>query len=147
MTSKFIIFISVLMSFSPYVNAEKTAAPSKARVYFVNLKHGQTVSSPFKVIFGLSGMGVAPAGIDKKVLENVGHHHLFVNKPLTSEITEGVIPSDEHHLHFGQGQTETLLNLPPGKHTLQLVFGDPYHSPHNPVVASEVISVNVQTGE
>lgn len=124
--------------------AGESPSPAGAEVYFVNLEDGQTVHSPFTVIFGLKGMGVAPAGVDNEVFENVGHHHLFIDAGLTPEIAETGIPADEHHVHFGKGQTETTLDLPPGDHKLQLVFADPAHVPHNPVVASGEITIHVQ---
>jgi Domain of unknown function (DUF4399) len=126
--------------------AGETPAPEGAKVYFVNLKNGDTVSSPVTVIFGLSGMGVAPAGTEA---ENTGHHHLFIDVPPLGEGPDGAdeleanIPSDENHVHFGKGQTETVLQLAPGTHTLQLVLGDLNHIPHNPPVASEQITVTV----
>ena len=127
--------------------AGETPSAAGAEEYFVNLKDGDTVKSPFKVVFGLSGMGVAPAGTEA---ENTGHHHLFIDVPPLGQGEEGAdeldanIPSDEHHMHFGKGQTETMLNLPAGKHTLQLVLGDKDHIPHNPPVASERITITVE---
>jgi len=116
-------------------------------VYPVNLSNGDTVSGPVKVIFGLSGMGVAPAGTEA---DNTGHHHIFLNRAPFGEgaeddelIADG-IPGDENHLHFGKGQTETTLDLAPGTHTIQLVFGDLYHVPHNPPVVSEQITITVE---
>jgi hypothetical protein len=99
-------------------------------------------SSPFKVVFGLSpNMGVAPSGVEK---ENVGHHHLLVDKALTPEEMTQPIMVDEQHIHFGKGQTETTLTLPPGKHTLQLILGDWTHIPFMPPVQSEIITVTVK---
>ena len=127
--------------------AGETPSPPGAKVYFVNLKDGATVSSPVKVIFGLSGMGVAPAGIEKK---GTGHHHLFINRPDLGKGPDGKdeleanIPADDKHKHFGKGQTETTVNLPAGKHTLQLVLGDQNHIPHNPPVKSEIITITVK---
>ncbi len=122
-----------------------TPAAEGASVYFVNLSDGDTVSAPVKVIFGLSGMGVAPAGTEK---ENTGHHHLFIDRPpfASEEADEGEygIPADENHVHFGGGQTETTLDLPPGQHTLQLVLGDLGHIPHSTPVVSEVITITVE---
>lgn len=127
--------------------AGETPAPEGASVYFVNLADGATVSSPVKVVFGLSGMGVAPAGTEK---ENTGHHHLFVNRPPFGEGEDGAdeaiynIPADENHIHFGGGQTEVSLELAPGTHTLQMVLGDKDHIPHNPPIVSEVITITVE---
>jgi hypothetical protein len=119
-----------------------TTPPSGAFSYIVNLKNGDTVTSPFKVVFGLSpNMGVAPAGVEKP---DVGHHHLLIDKTLSAEEMTQPIPSDEQHIHFGKGQTETTVTLPPGKHTLQLVLGNWTHIPFTPPVQSEVITVNVK---
>jgi hypothetical protein len=120
----------------------QSAAPAGAHSYFANLKNGDTVTSPFTVVFGLSpDMGVAPAGVEKP---NVGHHHLLVDTTLTAEEMTQPIPVDAQHIHFGKGQTETTLTLPPGKHTLQLVLGNWTHIPFAPGVQSEVITVNVK---
>ena len=108
------------------------------KVYFINLEDGDELKSPFLIQFGLSGKGIAPAGID---VDNTGHHHLLINQ---NEINYSMpIPSSDQHLHFGLGQTETMLNLPLGKHKLQLVLGDKYHIPHNPPLVSEIIEVKV----
>jgi Domain of unknown function (DUF4399) len=119
----------------------QTPAPPNAVVYFINLKDGDTVTNPFKIRFGLRGMGVAPAGVDKP---NTGHHHLLVDSTLTPEQAKEPLPADEHHLHFGGGQTETTLTLPPGRHTLQLVLGDWSHVPFNPPIVSPTITVDVK---
>jgi hypothetical protein len=133
--------ISMLTAAVPHAGLAQTAAPANAVVYFINLKDGDTLKSPFKIQFGLSGMGVAPAGIEKP---NTGHHHLLVDATLTPEGAKEPIPADEHHLHFGGGQTETMLSLPPGRHTLQLVLGDWSHVPFNPPIVSPVIAVEVK---
>jgi len=119
----------------------ETAAPPNAVVYFINLKDGDTVKSPFKIHFGLSGMGVAPAGVEKP---NTGHHHLLIDATLTPERAKEPIPADDHHLHFGGGQTETTLTLPPGRHTLQLVLCDLSHVPFNSPIVSPAITVDVK---
>jgi hypothetical protein len=122
--------------------AAQTPSPAGAKVYFINLKDGDTVTSPFLVQFGLSGMGVAPAGVEKP---NTGHHHLLIDAPaLTEEQLKEPIPADDNHRHFGGGQTETMVTLPEGKHTLQLVLGDWTHIPHVPPVLSEPITITVQ---
>jgi hypothetical protein len=127
---------------APQSDSGQSTAPSGAYSYFVNLKNGDTVTSPFKVVFGLSpNMGVAPSGVEKP---NVGHHHLLVDKTLTSEEMTQPIMVDEQHIHFGKGQTETTVTLPPGKHTLQLMLGDWTHIPFKPPVQSEVITVTVK---
>ena len=127
--------------------AQDTPAPEGAEAYFISPHDGDTVSSPVTVRFGLKGMGVAPAGTEK---ENTGHHHLLIDTPAlgqgedgAAELTEA-IPADDHHVHFGGGQTETTLDLAPGEHTLQLVVGDKNHFPLVPPVASQVITVTVE---
>ena len=119
--------------------AGETPAPEGAQVYFVSPQNGETLSNPVKVVFGLKGMGVAPAGVEK---EKTGHHHLLINTGMPS--LEEPIPSDDQHRHFGGGQTEVELELPAGQHTLQLLLGDWTHIPHNPPVASEKITITVQ---
>jgi len=117
----------------------KAAAPAGAALYFINLKNGDVVSNPVRVQFGLRGMGVAPAGIEKA---GTGHHHLLVN---VAEVdANAALPTDERHRHFGAGQTETTLDLQPGRHTLQLLLGDQNHIPHHPVVMSERITITVK---
>jgi len=115
-----------------------TPAPQGARVYFINLKDGQHVKSPVLVQFGLTGMGVAPAGT---IMEGTGHHHLIIDAPTPAA---GVpIPMDANHVHFGKGQTEVSATLTPGTHTLQLVLADAAHIPHEPAVVSEKITITV----
>ncbi|MEM7172546.1 MAG: DUF4399 domain-containing protein [Pseudomonadota bacterium] len=126
--------------------AGETPSAPDAKVYFVNINDGDVVDGPVKVIFGLSGMGVTAAGLEK---ENTGHHHLFINRPPLGQWEDGAdevdynIPADENHIHFGGGQTEVMLDLPAGEHTLQLVLADQDHIPHNPPVVSEVITITV----
>ncbi|MGB0661076.1 MAG: DUF4399 domain-containing protein [Mangrovicoccus sp.] len=122
--------------------AGDTPAPEGAELYFVNLEDGATVSSPVTVIFGLKGMGVAPAGTEK---DKTGHHHILIDRePLAGEELNQPLPADDHHKHFGGGQTETSLELAPGSHSLQLVLGDWSHIPHNPPVTSEMITITVK---
>ncbi|WP_420332580.1 DUF4399 domain-containing protein [Roseibium sp.] len=127
--------------------AGETPANPDAKVYFVNLNDGDKVSGPVTVVFGLSGMGVAPAGVEK---ENTGHHHLLLNRPPIGQGEDGAdefiynIPADDNHKHYGGGQTETVLELGPGEHTLQLVLGDLNHVPHDPPIFSDVITITVE---
>ncbi len=116
--------------------------PKEARVYFIEPIDGATVPGTFNIKFGLVGLGVAPAGVDKP---KTGHHHLLVDTDLPSGADlETSLPSDDQHRHFGGGQTETIVELPPGTHTLQLLIGDMGHVPHNPPLASAKITVHVQ---
>ena len=123
--------------------AGETPAPAGAAVYFITPQNGETVSSPVTVRFGLKGMGVAPAGVEDK--PNTGHHHLLIDTatPAGDALNEP-LPADDHHKHFGGGQTEVTIDLTPGSHTLQLVLGDWSHIPHNPPVMSEKITVTVK---
>lgn len=123
------------------ITLAETPSPPGATVYFINLKDGDTVMSSFKVQFGLTGMGVAPAGSQNP---NTGHHHLLIDTQLSPEQMKQPIPADAQHRHFGGGQTEAVLMLPAGQHTLQLVFADGSHIPHNPPVVSPVITVTVK---
>ena len=112
---------------------------SESKVYFINLKDGDVVENPIFIQFGLSGKGVAPAGVDK---ENTGHHHLLIDVQAIDFYMP--IPSSKNHLHFGGGQTETSIELTPGEHELQLVLGDLYHVPHSPPVTSKKIKISVK---
>ena len=115
-----------------------TPSPSGAYLYVGWPSDNETVKSPFKVWFGLRNMGVAPAGVEKP---NTGHHHLIIDADLPPPGEP--IPNNKTHLHFGGGQTETVLDLPPGRHTLQLLMGDAKHIPHVPPVASKRITIFV----
>jgi hypothetical protein len=117
----------------------RTASPAGAKVYIVSPKGGSTIKGPVTVVFGLTGMGVAPAGVQ---MENTGHHHLLIDADLPANL--GLpLPATDNIKHFGKGQTETTLDLKPGKHTLQLVLGDYLHIPFMPVVASQKITITV----
>ena len=115
----------------PFVNEAKA-------VYFVNLRDGDKVTSPFRIAFGLVGMGVAPAGVQ---LENTGHHHLMIDQKLTNEMLIKPIPFTEKYRHFGRGETEATLELPVGKHTLRLLFADANHKPY--YMSSKEVTIEV----
>ena len=117
----------------------RSERPEEARIYFITPTDGEKTSSPVVVRFGLSGMGVAPAGVEQK---HTGHHHLVVDAELPPANLP--IPKSEHYRHFGGGQTEVTLELAPGTHTLQLMLGDHLHVPHDPPVVSERITVTVE---
>jgi len=139
------IFAAALLAAGPVF--AQTASPEGAMVYFISPTDGATVSGPVKVVFGLSGMGVAPAGTEK---DGTGHHHLLIDRPALGEGEFGAeefelaISADDNHKHFGGGQTETTLDLASGTHTLQLVLGDAGHVPHEPAVTSSVITITVE---
>lgn len=117
----------------------RTPSPAEAKLYFISPADGATVPRRFEVRFGLRGMGVAPAGVE---MQFTGHHHLLID---VEEIDfTRPLPADDRHLHFGGGQTETAIELPPGTHTLQLILGDHRHVPHDPPVVSAKITVTVK---
>jgi hypothetical protein len=115
-----------------------TASAPGAALYFADLKDGANVPSKLTIHFGLRNMGVAPAGSDRP---NSGHHHVLIDTDLPP--LDQPIPNDFNHLHFGAGQTQATIDLTPGEHTLQLLFGDKDHIPHNPPLFSEKIKVRV----
>jgi len=117
----------------------RSTAPADARVYIISPQDGATVSNPVTVRFGLSGMGIAPAGVP---MAGAGHHHLLIDVELPP--LDQPVPADERHLHFGKGQTEASIVLAPGKHRLQLLLADHLHLPHEPPVVSEPITITVR---
>ncbi len=139
--ARFVVIAAAACVLGPIASAqERMAAPAGASVYIVSPKDGATVSSPVTVVFGLKGMGIAPAGIK---LDATGHHHLLVDTDLPADLNQP-LPATEKILHYGKGQTEASVTLPPGKHTLQLVLGDHLHIPLNPVMASQKVTVTVK---
>ena len=128
--SKFLVTLSLVFSISVAASAE---------VYIISPKDGEEVSSPVEVIFGLQGMGIAPAGIN---FPNTGHHHLLIDLDQLPDLKSG-IPADAQHLHFGKGQTQALIELDPGEHSLQLLLGNWMHVPHETPVVSEKIKILV----
>lgn len=138
MMRNLLLATAVLVSITGAAIAQ-TASPEGAEVYFIEPNDGAEVSSPVTVRFGLSGMGVAPAGVEKA---KTGHHHLLIDTKL--EDYTAPVPADDNHKHFGGGQTETKVELAPGTHTLQLLLGDHNHIPHSPPVESEVITITVK---
>lgn len=117
----------------------RTPSEPNAQVYFIQPKNSAVITGSVKVVMGLVGMGIAPAGVGSPA---TGHHHLIIDAPLPA-FNIG-LPMDDNHHHFGKGQTEAMLQLLPGQHTLQLVLADKNHVPHDPAVISEVISITVQ---
>ena len=134
-----VVALALILAAAGNTPAADRRSPEGASVYIVTPAHGEVVSSPVKIVFGLSGMGVAPAGMDEI---NTGHHHLLVDTPLPDLATP--IPSDDRYRHFGGGQTEAVVELAPGKHTLQLLFADYTHTAHVPPVVSEQITITVE---
>ena len=114
-------------------------SPAGAQVSIVSPKDGEAVTGPVKIAFAVTGMTISPAGTAK---ENSGHHHLIIDTDLPA--ADAPIAKDAQHMHFGAGQTEASVDLPKGKHTLQLMFADHNHVPHQPVVASKKITIEVK---
>lgn len=133
----FVLLFSVFAS-SLAMAGSRTPAPPEAKAYIISPTDGVEVTSPVVVRFGLSGMGVAPAGTEKAM---TGHHHLLIDSDLPD--LDKPIPSDEYHRHFGGGQTEVTIDLAPGQHSLQILLGDLAHVPHDPPVYSNKILVIV----
>ena len=139
--TSYVFFLLLFATSISQANEELISkSPENARVYFIEPKDGQTVSQEFKIIFGLSGMGVAPAGVK---VDNTGHHHLLVNLDVLPDMTKP-LPANDNVKHFGKGQTQTTLKLAPGKHTLQLLLGNHLHIPHDKPVISEKITITVE---
>ncbi len=128
-------------SAAPMLPASPTKRPADATLYIISPKDGAEVGKNFTIQFGVKGMGVMPSGAYKEGVAT-GHHHLVVDGE-TPNLTVP-FPKDETRIHFGGGQTETSLTLAPGKHTLQLVFADHNHIPHDPPLVSKTITVTVK---
>ncbi len=118
----------------------RSAAPDGAELYIITPRDGATVTSPVRIQFGLRGMGVAPAGVDK---EKTGHHHLLIDVDELPDLS-GPLPATDAVRHFGGGQTEVSIELAPGEHTLQLLLGNYLHVPHSPPVLSPKITITVE---
>ena len=124
-----LVILSISLSF--LTHAEKN-------VYFINLQDGDKLESPLFIQFGLSGIGIAPAGTNR---QDTGHHHLLIN--IDDIDLSRPIPSSQNHIHFGGGQTESVIDLPTGVYTLQLLLGNMSHIPHNPPIISKKIKIEV----
>lgn len=132
---------SVLLASSALAQMAPQAPPEDAAVYFISPQDGATLSGPVTVRMGLEGMGVAPAGVER---EATGHHHLLIDTPLAEVDLDAPLPATEQTRHFGGGQTQATLTLPPGEHTLQLLFMDHRHLSFDPPVVSEAITIRVE---
>ena len=134
-----VLGLALAGTWSPTFAAERKPAPEGAVAYIIWPKDGAVIpGGKFWLRMGLSGAGIAPAGIDRP---HTGHHHLLVDVDLPD--LDEPIPNDKNHLHFGAGQTEVRIELPPGRHTLQLLLGDADHMPHNPPIMSKKITITV----
>lgn len=139
-TSVFALALSAASAQMAFANdlLKSPVPPEGAATYIISPQDGAEVTSPVTVVFGLKGMGVAPAGINK---DGTGHHHLLVDQ---QELPPLNTVMGNPPLHFGGGQTETELELEPGEHTLQLILGNYLHVPFNPMVLSEKITITVK---
>lgn len=136
-----IILMFIFLAPAAFAQMERTPSPEGAVAYIIAPQDGETVTGgTVTVQFGLKGMGIAPAGID---YPDSGHHHLLINVDEMPSL-DMPMPADDHHVHFGKGQTETTLQLEPGTYTLQLMLGDLNHVPHDPPVMSEKITITVK---
>ena len=135
---RFKILFLTLIFFPLWLIAGETPSPEGAKAYFVDLKNGDNVKSPLLVRFGLTEqMGIAPALAD---WPDTGHFHLIID----SKSPNPNRPISNRHLHLHKGQTEAIVELKQGQHTLQIVMGDYSHIPHDPPVMSKQITVNVE---
>ena len=123
----------------PPTALQRQPSPEGAAVEISNIEDGALVPPTFLVQFSVTGMGIAPAGSN---IANTGHHHLLID---VVELPDPnlPLPKSDQFMHFGGGQTEAELTLPEGEHTLQLVFADYLHIPHDPVVKSTPITIVV----
>lgn len=142
-----ILIAAALLVSTANAQMPRQSAPENAQLYFVSPAHGEIVSSPVKVKFGLQNMGVAPALAFQDAgsmthFPNTGHHHLVIDAPLPA--MDMPVPANANYVHFGTGATETSLDLAPGEHTLQLILGDALHIPHDPAVYSQQITIIVE---
>ena len=131
--------VTLLATFA--VAQERTAPGAGAEVYFLAPSNGATLHGPVTVRFGLKGMGIAPAGVK---FDNTGHHHLLVDTDISELKLDEPLPATDKVLHFGKGQTETTVTLPPGKHTLEIVFADYLHKSFDPPLHSKKITITVE---
>lgn len=137
------IFITGLLFSTLLMQADECAQENNASVFFKSPKNNYvSESSEVKIVFGIKNFNILPAGV---VSCNSGHHHLLINAELPN--LERPIPTSENYVHFGKGQTETTINLKPGKHTLQLLLGDYAHIPHKKPIFSEKITIEVISSE
>ena len=142
MKTRFSLIVLVALAMPTSANAiddELTPSAEGAKVYIISPKDSAVLTGPVQIVFGLVGMGVAPAGVEN---ENTGHHHLLVYHPIPP--LDEAMTVESGLVHFGGGQTETTIELTPGTHTLQLIVGDQYHIPHNPPLVSKSITITVE---
>ena len=143
---KFIILYLIYFFIFPYelIHAAgalpRSLSNNNSEVFIISPLDGEVVSNPVHIIFGVKNMTVSPAGIKKKLS---GHHHLLIDAKTLPDLTKP-IPSDKNHIHFGKGQKSTIINLESGAHTLQLLFADYLHIPHDKPLISKNITIMVE---
>lgn len=133
------LFVTGSVLWPAVASAQRTPRPKDAYLYIIWPNNGERIKGAFWCRFGLRNMNVTQAGT---TAPDAGHHHLLIDvkEPLDPNLP---IPQDKNHLHFGKGQTEARIELPPGRHTLQLVLGDAQHFPFNPPLVSKVVTITV----
>jgi hypothetical protein len=139
--NRLLLALGVILIATIAVAQQRTAPAPDAEVYFISPKDGAMVHGPVTVRFGLKGMGVAPAGVK---FDNTGHHHVIIDTDFSDLKLDAPLPATDKIVHFGKGQTETMLTLAPGKHTLELVFADYGHMSFDPPLHSKKITVTVE---
>ena len=128
------------MTFIPLVLAHSYHNDQERKVFFITPSNGEILTNPIKIVFGATGVKIVPAGVE---MPRSGHHHLLIDVDKLPNL-KSPIPADNNHLHFGAGQTEVEINLPEGKHTLQLLLGNHLHIPHADPLLSEKIEITVK---
>lgn len=142
MRKSFLPLVAALAFASPLLlAADRVAPPEGAKVYIISPADGETIQGPVTIRMGLTGMGVAPAGVK---VDKTGHHHLLINRTIEDVDLDASLPFSDSTRHFGGGQTEASLDLPAGTHTLQLLFMDYRHISFDPPLSSDVISITVE---
>tara|TARA_Y100000022_G_scaffold145800_1_gene127469 strand:- start:1070 stop:1453 length:384 start_codon:yes stop_codon:yes gene_type:complete len=126
--------------FIPSVLAHSYHNDQERKVFFITPSNGEVLTNPIKIVFGATGVKIVPAGVE---MPRSGHHHLLIDVDKLPDL-KSPIPADNNHLHFGAGQTEVEINLPEGKHTLQLLLGNHLHIPHADPLLSEKIEITVK---
>ena len=124
--------------------AMNNVAAKNAQVFFIKPLDGQKFllkdSDTIEIIFGAKNVFVKPAG---ELIANSGHHHLLINVEELPDLSMP-IPANDNFIHFGKGQTSTVVSLPKGQHKLQMLLGNHVHIPHNPPVLSDPIYIEVK---
>ena len=137
------LFILILSLFTFTIESDECPSQKDAKVYFISPSNGYISSdSEIRIVFGIENFNILPAG---SMGCNSGHHHFILNAELPN--LSRPIPSSDSYIHFGKGQTETIINLKPGKHSLQLLLGDYAHIPHKKPIFSEKIYIEVINSE